>query len=167
MRLDERLDSIVRDVLAPSVAIGNTRRAALYRRLGIEVGERTVLTPNLSLWPGEVTIGQDCFINRHCVFDPGSASIVIEDGVTLGVGVVLAANTHEIGPTEKRARGNKSSSIRIGRGSWLGARVVVLPGRTVARGCILGAGAVLTRDTSADGVYVGVPARRVRDLPSS
>ena len=47
---------------------------------------------------------------------------------------------------------------------WLGARVVVLPGVQVAPGCIVGAGAVVTRDTEPDGVYVGVPARRIRDL---
>ena len=167
MRLNVRLHSLARDILAPSSFISNIHRVALYRRLGIEIGEQTVLLPNLSLWPGRVVIGDNCFINRHCVFDPGTASIVLDEGVTLGVGVVLAANTHEVGPTSKRAHDNRSSNIHIGPGSWLGTRVVVLSGRTVARGCIIGAGAVLTHDTTADGVYVGVPARRVKDLPPS
>jgi len=34
---------------------------------------------------------------------------------------------------------------------------------TVAKGCILGAGGVLTKSTEPYGLYVGVPARRLRD----
>ena len=41
---------------------------------------------------------------------------------------------------------------------------MILGGVTIAPGCVIGAGAVVTRSTERDGVYVGVPARRVRDL---
>jgi acetyltransferase-like isoleucine patch superfamily enzyme len=81
-----------------------------------------------------------------------------------GVGVVLAAGGHNISGPERRALGPNDAPVVIGAGSWLGARVVVLPGVHVAPGCVVGAGAVVTRDTEPNGVYVGVPARRVRDL---
>nr|WP_246078761.1 DapH/DapD/GlmU-related protein [Modestobacter excelsi] len=57
-----------------------------------------------------------------------------------------------------------SRAVIIGRGSWIGAAATVLPGVTVAPGCVIAAGAVVTRDTQPDGLYVGVPARRIRSL---
>jgi maltose O-acetyltransferase len=40
----------------------------------------------------------------------------------------------------------------------------VLPGVTVGDGCVIAAGAVVNADCQPDGLYAGVPARRVRDL---
>ncbi len=47
----------------------------------------------------------------------------------------------------------------------IGASTVVLPNVTVAEGCAVGAGSVVTKDLDPWGVYVGSPARRVKDRP--
>lgn len=51
---------------------------------------------------------------------------------------------------------------------WLGNKVTVLPGVTIAKGCVVAAGAVVTKDTEEYGIYAGIPAKRVgersRDL---
>jgi len=39
------------------------------------------------------------------------------------------------------------------------------PGVSIAPGGVIGAGAVAASDTEPDGLYVGVPARRIKDLP--
>jgi maltose O-acetyltransferase len=145
----------------------NRFRANLLRLFGVSIGRGTHIHSGLRLREGEVKIGAGVFINRGCGFDPGSASIDIEDGVSLGEGVLLLASSHEIGPTDNRARGHTATPIRVERGSWLGARVVVLPGVTVAHGCIIGAGAVVTKSTQPNGIYAGVPARLLRTLPES
>ena len=46
---------------------------------------------------------------------------------------------------------------------WLCGNVVVTANTTIAKGCIIGANAVVTRDTEPNGLYVGLPARRLRD----
>lgn len=137
----------------------------IYRACGLTIGERTVIFAGQRIRPGAFVIGRRCFINYDCHFDPGPAEIRIEDDVFLSTRVVLIATTHRIGPGRQRAGRNEAAPIVIGRGSWLGVGVTVLPGVRVAPGCVIGAGAVVTRDTDADGLYVGVPARRVRDLP--
>ena len=58
-------------------------------------------------------------------------------------------------------------SVRIKRGSWLGLGSIILPGVTVAEGCVIGAGAVVTKDTEPHGFYTGVPAVRIKDLPQN
>ena len=61
----------------------------------------------------------------------------------------------------------RSAGVRIGDGCWLGAAagVIVLPGVTIGPGCLISAGPVVTKDTEPNGIYVGIPARRVRTLP--
>jgi maltose O-acetyltransferase len=45
---------------------------------------------------------------------------------------------------------------------WIGARVIVLPGVTIGKGAIIGAGAVVTKDVPAYAICVGNPARVIR-----
>jgi maltose O-acetyltransferase len=50
----------------------------------------------------------------------------------------------------------------IGDCAWIGARVTLLPGVQVGRYCVVGAGAVVTRDIPDYAVAGGVPARVIR-----
>ena len=144
------------------------KRRQLYRLAGIEVGESSVLLGGQTFAPsffsGKLTIGENCFINKHCWFDPGNSEIRIDDHAVLASGVALQCATHEVGDRRRRAGDFVCRPISIGRGCWLGYGVTVLPGVTVSPGCIVGARAVVTRDTDPDGVYVGMPARRVGEL---
>jgi len=49
--------------------------------------------------------------------------------------------------------------VLIGNDVWLGARVVVTAGVTIGDGCIVGAGAIVTKDLPAESIAAGVPAR--------
>ena len=54
--------------------------------------------------------------------------------------------------------------VTIGRGAWLGARVIVLKGVNIGEGAVIGAGSVVTRDVPAWSVAGGNPARVIRTL---
>lgn len=108
-------------------------------------------------------IGDQSFISLNCLID-GSDWVTIGRGVTLAPGVQLITSTHEIGPASRRAGPHQNAPIAIGEGCWLGASSIVLPGVTIAPGCVIAAGALVAADTEPNGLYVGVPARRVRDL---
>lgn len=60
----------------------------------------------------------------------------------------------------KKERDGKYACI-IGSDVWIGDEVTILGGITVADGTIIGAGAVVTRDTEPYGIYAGVPARKI------
>jgi maltose O-acetyltransferase len=79
---------------------------------------------------------------------------------------VLLTGSHEIGNTHQRARGNTHAGLTIGEGSWLGARVVVLPGVQIGAGCVIATGSVVTKSTTPNSLYAGVPATKMRDLPN-
>ena len=52
--------------------------------------------------------------------------------------------------------------MRIGAGSDIGVNAVILPGVTIGRGAMVGAGAIVTRDVEPVAVVAGVPAKFLR-----
>ena len=44
---------------------------------------------------------------------------------------------------------------------WIGARVIILPGRRIGRGSIVGAGSVITKDVEPFSIVGGNPAQVV------
>jgi maltose O-acetyltransferase len=136
-------------------------RQRLLRAVGYDVGD-VRLESGTIIRCETLSMGDGSFVNNRCFFAAGD--IVLGRNVYLSTGVVLSTGDHELGPSDKRAGHDIQAPIVIQDGCWLGVNVVVLRGVRVAAGCVVGAGAVVTRDTEPDGVYVGVPARRVRDL---
>jgi maltose O-acetyltransferase len=113
--------------------------------------------------PTRLTLGDRVFINSRCFLD-GCDRIQIESDVYLAMNVSLITGTHSIGPSVCRAGVQRLAPVSIKKGCWIGANSTILPGVAVAQGCVVAAGSVVTRDTDPNGLYAGVPARRIRDL---
>lgn len=58
----------------------------------------------------------------------------------------------------------RKAHIIIDDESWIGANVTILPGVTISRFCVVGAGAVVTKSTEEFGIYAGVPAAKIGDV---
>jgi len=108
-----------------------------------------------------ITIGAESFIGRDCYFG-NHAAIEIGEGCLIGSHVRFVTATHD-----PQTFAFQSRRISIGAHSWIGAGVMILPGVSVGRGCIIGAGSVVTRDIPDCAVAYGVPCRvsRKRDFP--
>ncbi len=85
-------------------------------------------------------IGRGCIINTSSSIDHDNS---IEDYVHISPGVKTAG------------------SVGIGNGTWLGIGSVVSNKVNIYSGCKVGAGAVVVKDITEPGTYVGVPVRRV------
>ncbi len=106
---------------------------------GVRIGARTRVQSH-SFICELVTIGDDCFIGHGVMF--------INDPFARG------------GP----ARGDKSlwQATHIGHRVSIGSNATIMP-VNLCDGTVIGAGAVVTKDTSVAGVYAGNPARLLRE----
>jgi acetyltransferase-like isoleucine patch superfamily enzyme len=111
----------------------------------VEIGRHSHFAPNCVLYGwGGLNIGRYCNIAAHTVF------------ATVG-------HHDEITDRPMALTGEKAGPITLEEDVWVCANVTITANVTIAKGCVVGANAVVTRDTQPMGVYVGVPARRFRD----
>lgn len=54
--------------------------------------------------------------------------------------------------------------ITVGDNCWFATNVTVCPGVTIGNGCVIGAGAVVTKDLPDNSLALGVPAKVVRQI---
>lgn len=91
--------------------------------------------------------------------------ITIEDDAMFATNVFICDGLHGYDNAEEpyKYQGmSRIAPIRIGRGSWIGQNVVIMPGVTVGELCIIGANSVVSKDVPARSIALGVPARVVR-----
>jgi acetyltransferase-like isoleucine patch superfamily enzyme len=115
------------------------------------------------------------------VTKPG-AKLIIEDNVMISYGteisianeVVLAAYSgvsidcliydtdwHKIEKTDMQSEGIPT---RIGRGAWLGARVMVLKGVTIGENSVIAANSLVNKNIPDNVLAGGIPARVIRPI---
>ncbi len=99
-------------------------------------------------------IGELCGLNFGCFFEL-DASITLEPHVAVGHEVMLLTRTHDPAQARRRGAPSVAKPIRIGAGSWLGSRCVVLPGVTIGAGSVVGASVVVREDLPANTMLAG------------
>ena len=92
------------------------------------------------------------------------------DDITIGEKCNIAMNVHfingahEIGNENRRAGKGVTGKIIIGSGTWIGADTIIMPGVTIVKGVIVGAGSLVNRDLEDNANYFGRPAHLHRKL---
>ena len=93
--------------------------------------------------------GHKVFFNFNCVILDVSP-VRIGSNVMLGPGVHIYTATHPKDYTLRREELEYGKAVSIGDDCWIGGRVVILPGVHIGQRCIIGAGAVVTKDVRDD-----------------
>lgn len=130
--------------------------------IGKQVDESFMMFPPFYTDCGRnIAIGKNVFINACCNFQD-QGGITIGDGSLIGHKAVLATLNHGFAPEDRGTL--YPSPIIIGKNVWVGASATILPGVTIGDHAIIAAGAVVTKDISANTVVAGVPAKEIRTL---
>jgi acetyltransferase-like isoleucine patch superfamily enzyme len=153
------------------------------------LGERVVIEPGVLIFhPENVSIGDDVYVGHGAMLKGYYKNeMVIGRGTWIGQGcffhsaggIRIGANVG-VGPQVKiftswhieEGRGKpilhskiEFAPVMVEDDVDLGIGTTVMPGVTIGRGAQIGAGAVITRDVPAYEVWIGVPARKLRDRP--
>lgn len=153
---------LINGVLGSHLVPGRLR-LLLLRAFGMQVPVRGAVSPGVIFRTTALTMGARSSINYGCIFD-NRARVTIGRRVGVGIGVRFITSSHDMDDPDCRAGEGSLRPIVVGDGTWIGSAVTLLGGVTIGPGCVIAAGAVVTKDCQPHGLYAGVPARRLRDL---
>lgn len=135
-------------------------RAMLLRLFGAKLGPGCRIYPKARIWvpwnlrcEDLVTFADGAEIYNPSPIHFGSHAIVSQ-------GAFVCGATHLYNEPEFRM---VSFPMEVGAYAWICARAMVGPGVNVGEGAILGLGSVATKDLEPFGIYVGSPAKKVKE----
>jgi maltose O-acetyltransferase len=129
----------------------NRSRLLYYQLTNVPIGEGTVINSGVKLYDeykGLVSFGKRV-------------------AVASDVNIIASSNPNNSKLAEVPyvcEHLNRLAPVIIEDDAWIGAQVVILPGVTVGKGAIVGAGAVVVCDVAPHSAVAGVPARLIRTL---
>lgn len=136
-----------------------------------DIGDGTRIWAFAHVLPG-ARIGADCNVCDNVFIEN---DVVIGDRVTIKCGVQLwdgvrLADDVFVGPNvtftndpfpRSKAYPKSFGETAVGVGASIGANATILPGLTIGRQSMVGAGAIVTKDVPPNAIVVGNPARIV------
>jgi maltose O-acetyltransferase len=158
-----RCDALLARYNATRAGDREERHRILAELLG-SVGEDVSVRPPLYMDYGyQTSIGSETFINFGCII-LDVARVAIGADVQIGPNVQILTPTHPLDAEQRRSGLEAAEPISIGDNVWLGGGAIVLPGVTIGRDTVVGAGAIVTKDLPPGVLAVGNPARILRSL---
>lgn len=112
-----------------------------------------------------VIVGRNVRIGEGCVVCAGTIlaiSSVLSDHVIINLNCTLGHDSVLESYCTVHPGSNLSGKVRVGACTDIGTGTKVIQGTTIHPNCIIGAGAVVVRDLTEPGTYVGVPAVRIK-----
>jgi len=153
--------------ISDDVLLGEQVKLAKFINLyGCSIGDYTKIGAFVEV-QRDVTIGRNCKISSHTFVCEG---VSIGDNCFIGHGVMFINDRF---PCSVNASGALASledwehrfvRTQIGREVSIGTNATIMGGITVGDGAYIGAGSVVTKDIPAGQVWVGNPARYLREV---
>lgn len=156
-----------------NVTIGNSCNIGRY--CIFEAGASIILEANVVLEDrviiksgkepnGQIKIGRDSYIGPNSYLD-GVGGILIGSDVLISPNCKLLSTQHNFQDSQItiNKQGRELAKVVVEDDVWIGANTVILPGITIHKGAVVGAGSVVTKDVKRYEVVAGNPARKIKE----
>ncbi|MDH3270241.1 MAG: acyltransferase [Gemmatimonadota bacterium] len=151
-----------RSALGENVELGIHFRRILAKHVFARCGKNFKAFTHVRVSYGyNLEIGDGVVIHRHVLLDD-RGGIEIGDGSSVSDFANIYSHSHNI----VDGRIVYLPKTVIGKGVRITYHATILAGTHVADDSMVGAGSLLTRSTEPHWVYVGVPARKVKEKPA-
>ena len=150
-----------KSLLGENVHLGVKFRRMLARRIFARCGKNFKAFHFVKLTFGYgIEVGDDVVVHRHVLLDD-RGGIRIGNRVSISDYANVYSHSHHI----SEARDVTTPRTVIGDRVRVAYHATVLAGTTLAANSMVGAGALVTRDTEPDTVHVGIPAKAAKRKP--
>lgn len=132
----------------------------LLKMFGCKVRGHVFIAPSARIYaPWLLEIGEmSCLATRTEVYNLGP--VKIGDRVTVAQYAYICNGTHDLSdPIQPLLVGD----INIEDDVFIGAKAIILPGLHISKASVVGAGAVLTKNTEPFKIYAGNPAKYIKE----
>lgn len=145
------------------------RRCTVHLSGGIEIGDNVRIgnDARLSLYGNDASL-----IIHDNVYAGSNISIItaspveIESGVLLASYISIMGHNYGMNPESEFSYGGQPlipQDVHIKQGAWIGERVCILPGVTIGKKAIVGAGSVVTKNVPDYAIVAGNPAKILKE----
>lgn len=159
---------LYKDTLPKEPIVGKNCKVHSSAILNVE-GLKAVNAPDGSkvqfVHTGNTIIEDDVEIGPYCVVHRGTMdSTIIKKGVKIGAQNNIAHN-NVIGENTVFAVGSiTNGSVTIGKNCWISSGSLIRNGVSICDNVVVGLGAVVVKDITESGIYVGNPARYLKPI---
>ena len=144
-------------------------KASIYDYSNIEIGDNSRID-DFCVVSGNVKIGNNVHITPMCLIAGGVEGIILEDFVTIAYGVIIFTQSDDYhggsltnSTIPKKYKNEKKIKVLLKRHSIVGSGSIILPGVVLEVGVSVGAMTLVTKATDPWGIYVGIPAVKIRE----
>lgn len=149
------------------------KRTAILKRLLPHIDETAFLQGPLHFDYGDNTyFGKNFYANFNLtVLD--CAAVTIGDNVMIGPNCSIVTAIHPLTAQERNYRFKDDGTpytveyakpVTIGDNCWIASNVTIIGGVKIGNGCVIGAGAVVTKDILDNSLAVGNPCKVIRQI---
>ncbi|RXK83687.1 sugar O-acetyltransferase [Filimonas effusa] len=151
-----------------------SRKRILSELLGSIGSNVNIDTPFYCDYGKHISIGNNVIININCTFVDCN-KIEIGNNVLIASNVQIYTATHPVEMQERLVEGwvenpsvpyfrTYALPVKIEDNVWIGGGVIILPGVTIGRNSVIGAGSIVTKSIPENSLAVGNPCRVVRKI---
>lgn len=151
----------------------NDAKQCIYKQMFGSIGEDVYIDIDFRCEYGRnIHFGNKVIVNMNCTLLDNN-SIFIGNNVMIAPDVKIYTATHSLHLAERMPERTRlgasicdtiAHAVTIEDGVWIGGGTVVLPGVTIGRNSVIGAGSVVVKDIPANSVAVGNPCRVIRGI---
>ena len=147
-----------------------SRKASIYNTEKIEIGDN-VRIDDFCLISGKVVFGNNIHITGFCLIAGADEGVFFDDFTTLAYRCIVFTRSDDYsGETlvnstvpEKYRYNTIKKPVYIKKHAIIGANSIVFPGADIGEGVSVGANSLVTKPTEPWSIYVGTPAKKVKD----
>lgn len=152
----------------------SNRKKILSELFGVVGSNVNIDTPFYCDYGKHISIGNNVIININCTFVDCN-KIEIGNNVLIASNVQIYTATHPVETQERLVEGWTGNEdvpyfhtfalpVKIEDNVWIGGGVIILPGVTIGRNAVIGAGSIVTKSIPENCVAFGNPCRPVRSI---
>lgn len=126
----------------------------------VTVGEKTIVGRGVAI-ENDCTIGRKCKLETNCYI---TAYSNLGNHVFVAPCVVTSNDNYM---ARSKERFGKMKGVTVKDGGRIGANAITLPGITIEEDGTVAAGSIVTRDVKKEDLVIGIPAKKLRDVPQA